>query len=319
MPYCVLFVKFTFIFLSIIMQTIFSHPNFEALSSKLAETSPNIHLWKLRFEHFADGWPNLFFEEVEEDIEHKIFTYIGDYSKKEYLFENYCVVRSLLGYYADKVRVIIPFFPVGTMERISKRWEVATSRYLADLLGHLPQGRTAKSSLHLFDLHTLEQRFFFNDFQVNAELHSLMHLIKEKISKHTTIVFPDVWAQKRFGNEFKDYPQVLFGKKRDGEERILTLLDGNPKDQESLIVDDLIQSGGTIIESAKLLRKLGASRVDAFASHGIFVRDAHIKVAQTLDTLYTTDSLPENVERAQTVENMEVLSIASSIAKILWE
>gem|GEM_PF-3088852 len=97
----------------------------------------------------------------------------------------------------------------------------------------------------------------------------------------------------------------------------MTLLDGNPKDQESLIVDDLIQSGGTIIESAKLLRKLGASRVDAFASHGIFVRDAHIKVAQTLDTLYTTDSLPENVERAQTVENMEVLSIASSIAKIL--
>ena len=60
-------------------------------------------------------------DDVKTKVEHKDVTYIGDFSRPEYLFHNYTLIRALVDYYADKVRVIVPYFPVGTMERISKK------------------------------------------------------------------------------------------------------------------------------------------------------------------------------------------------------
>jgi phosphoribosylpyrophosphate synthetase len=104
------------------MKTIITHPNFNPMGEELEARNPvSITHAKIRFESFPDGWPNLFIEDVKEKIEHKEVTYIGDFSRPEYLFPNYAIIRGILDYYADKVRVIIPYFPVGTMERISKK------------------------------------------------------------------------------------------------------------------------------------------------------------------------------------------------------
>jgi hypothetical protein len=62
---------------------------------------------------------------------------------------------------------------------------------MADILSHIPPARDSKASIHIFDIHTLEQRFFFDDFKVNAELHTAMDLIKQKLSKDSVIIFPD--------------------------------------------------------------------------------------------------------------------------------
>ena len=70
---------------------------------------------------FPDGWPNTFIHDVKETVEHQDVTYIADFSRPEYFFPNYATIRALVDYYADKVRVIMPYFPVGTMERISKK------------------------------------------------------------------------------------------------------------------------------------------------------------------------------------------------------
>ena len=84
-----------------------------------------------------------------------------------------------------------------------------------------------------------------------------------------------------------------------------------------MIVDDLIQSGSTILETARVLRVAGAKGVRAFAPHGIFPRDAHIGIAQELDALIVTDSLPMNMIRAASVSNMQVLTLTPLIEKIL--
>jgi phosphoribosylpyrophosphate synthetase len=57
--------------------------------------------------------------------------------------------------------------------------------------------------LHTFDIHALQERFFFDSQRINAELHTAMSLIKEKIPKDSVIVFPDEGAQKRFGLDFE--------------------------------------------------------------------------------------------------------------------
>ena len=91
---------------------------------------------------------------------------------------------------------------------------------------------------------------------INAELHTAMGLIKNIIPRDTVIVFPDEGAQKRFSLEFEGYETIVCSKVRDGDKRKVTIKEGNPNGKKLLIVDDLIQSGGTIRETAELLRSL---------------------------------------------------------------
>lgn len=96
----------------------------------------------------------------------------------------------------------------------------------------------------------------------------------------------------------------------------MTIKEGNPAGKKVIIIDDLIQTGGTLIETAHVLRSAGASSVRAFAPHGVFPNDSHIRLARELDELVVTDSIPTNIERAKSVANMRVLSIASLVYKI---
>jgi hypothetical protein len=57
---------------------------------------------------------------------------------------------------------------------------------------------------------------------------------------------------------------------RDGDKRIVRLKEGAPRGRHVVIVDDLVQSGGTLLECAKLLQVTGAAAVSAFATHGVF-------------------------------------------------
>ena len=64
--------------------------------------------------------------------------------------------------------------------------------------------------------------------------------------------------------------QVVCTKVRDGAKRLVRLKEGNPEGQHVVIVDDLVQSGGTLIECGKLLRENGARHVSAYVTHGVF-------------------------------------------------
>ena len=299
------------------MKTLITHPNFAYLWEEIARENKDINLAKVKFEKFKDSWPNIFIENVKDDIENQEITYIWDYSRPEFLFENYSIVRALAWYYADKIKVIVPFFPVWTMERIQTKWEVATSRYMADILSHIPSWNQ-KTSIHIFDIHSLEQRFFFDDFKVNAELHTAIDIIKQKISPQTVIVFPDEWAKKRFWKNFLDFENIYCSKQRIDDKRIITINWWDVLDKEVLIVDDLIQSWGTIIETAKKLKELWAKSVSAFATHWVFVEDSLDKLSLNLDKIYTTDTLAKNHNLKSINNNLEVLSIKKLVqSKIL--
>ena len=273
-----------------------------------------------KYKTFADGWPNLFIEDVKQKIEHTDVTYLADISKREELFQNYSLIRWITDYYADKLRVILPFFPVWTMEQISKKWEIATAKYLADILSTIPSGRTGKTSLHIFDIHNLSERFFFDSNNVNVELHTAMSLIKEKISLDTVVVFPDEWAKKRFWEEFKEYEVLHCTKKRIWNTREITLEESDINNKEVILIDDLIQSWGTLIETAKILRKKWARKISAFATHWVFPNDSHINLCKYLDELIVTNTIPENENRAENISNMQVVSIQKLVEKIItWD
>ena len=298
------------------MRTILTDNNFSYMWEEIAKEK-NMNHSHLKFKTFQDGWPNLFIDDVKKAVEHRDVTYIWDFSKTEDLFINYSAIRWIMDYYADKVRIIMPYFPVWTMERIDTKWQVATAKYFADIMSSLPWWREWKTSIHIFDIHALVERFLFDSNKVNAEMHTAMSLLKKEV-EWKVIVFPDEWAEKRFWKEFDENEKIICSKKRKGEKRKVVIKEWKPKWKDVIIIDDSVQSWWTIRETAKVLRKNWANSITSYATHWVFPNNSHINLAKSVDKLIVTDSIPANIERAKGVENMEVISIKWMVEKIIF-
>jgi ribose-phosphate pyrophosphokinase len=299
------------------MKTLFSHPNFDDLASEITGQYPEIKKWNMQFTHFADEWPNISFQNVENEIEEREVYYLADMSKPGLVFENVAIFQALTRYFAQKVHVILPFYPVGTMERVSVEWEVATAKTFARILSSTPRAQDAITTFHTFDIHDVRERFYTSD-EISFRLHSMMDELKKRISLDTIIVFPDEGAKKRFANAFWGYEVVHASKVRLWEKREITIENISLEWKKVCIVDDLIQSGGTLIQTALKLKEMWAAHISAFATHGVFVKDALENLTQHFDSVITTDTIPKNNQYLEEYGNLEILSIKQTIVdKIL--
>ena len=131
--------------------------------------------------------------------------------------------------------------------------------------------------------------------------------------------------RKRFHFQFSDYPEIVCTKVRDGDKRIVRLKEGDPKDKHIVIVDDLVQSGSTLIECQRLLASQGASHVSAYATHGVFPNESYKRFKPEGDGgaiegfkyFWISDSCPSSVKAVTNVAPFEVLSLAEPIAAAL--
>jgi phosphoribosylpyrophosphate synthetase len=181
--------------------------------------------------------------------------------------------------FVESLTILLPYFPVGTMERVDHEGVVATANTYGILLSNLP--RAGKPSrLMIYDIHTLQNRFYFHD-AVTPSLHSTIPLLIDKLKaypKIKSVAFPDEGAAKRFGHVFAaaGYSAIICGKVRRGNERIVTIHDGihDAPGNAVCIVDDLVQTGGTLAKCATALKEAGASHVYAFVAHAVFPHDS---------------------------------------------
>ena len=105
------------------------------------------------------------------------------------------------------------------------------------------------------------------------------------------VAFPDDGAEKRFGYLFKKaFPEmemVTCGKKRDSgdpSKRLVVVKEGNCEGKHVVIVDDMIQTGGTLYECGRVLKAdMGAASVSAFCTHGIFPNESWRRFATVPD------------------------------------
>ena len=298
-------------------KTVIIDEKFSHLSEKLWKEK-GIDIWKVKKDLFKDNWPNFLLEETEKYIEHKDVTYIWDFSDRKTMFDHLSILSTIVSNNADKLRIIMPFFPCGTMEKEDVRWRVITAKIFADLISSIPPGRDKKNSIHIFDIHDLWTRNYFNLDRINPELHTTMHLIKEEIEQNVQIAFPDEWAYKRFNPQFKDFEKIVCEKRRlEWDKRKIWIKEWNPKWKDILIIDDLIQTGWTVIEAVNKLRENWAKSVRVYIPHWVFPENSHKKVAQEVDELIVSDSIPTNIEKAKDTPNMKVLEMSDLIRNII--
>ncbi|CAF4893073.1 unnamed protein product, partial [Rotaria sp. Silwood2] len=157
------------------------------------------------------------------------------------------------------------------MERIQTPGEIATAYSLAQMLSSIPLTRTGPCEVVIFDIHALQNQFYFSS-NIIVRLESTVELLLDELNNRKNqnekfaMAFPDDGAHKRFAHMFEEskYPIVVCSKIREGDKRITTIKEGNPSGYHCIIIDDLVQSGGTLMECAQALLKIGATNVSAF-------------------------------------------------------
>lgn len=174
--------------------------------------------------------------------------------------------------------IVIPFLSQGTMERIDDLNVLATAQ---SVLRKLTSTLNNNVTLKLVDLHSSVEYFYPAD-KVKVESHSVMldifnrflEVKSQSEFKYTPVVicFPDEGAAKRFSPLFPNYSIAAFGKKRelDGKRIVkLSNFSGIDPIEGSICVldDDLVRTGGTLIETSKILKEMGALRVVALFAH----------------------------------------------------
>ncbi|KAJ6852603.1 ribose-phosphate pyrophosphokinase 4 [Iris pallida] len=297
----------------------------EELARKIADKSDAIHLQSISWRSFADGFPNLFINNAQ-DIRGQHVAFLASFSSPAVIFEQISVIFALPKLFIASFTLVLPFFPTGSFERMEEEGDVATAFTMARVLSMIPKSRGGPTSLVIYDIHALQERFYFGDdilpcFETGIPL-LLQRLRQLPDANNITIAFPDDGAWKRFHKQLQHFPMVVCAKVREGDKRIVRLKEGNPKGQHVVIVDDLVQSGGTLIECQKVLAAHGASKVSAYVTHGVFPNSSWERFTNTSDGspfayFWLTDSCPLTVKAIANRAPFEVLSLAGSIADAL--
>ncbi|KAI5679242.1 hypothetical protein M9H77_10192 [Catharanthus roseus] len=300
----------------------------KALAERIAAESDAIELRSISWRTFEDGFPNLFISNAH-GIRGQHVAFLGSFSSPGVIFEQLSVIYALPKLFVSSFTLVLPFFPTGTSERMEEEGDVATAFTLARILSNIPISRGGPTSLVIFDIHALQERFYFGDnilpcFESGIPM-LLNRLQRLPDSDNISIAFPDDGAWKRFHKQLQHFPTIVCAKVREGDQRIVRLKEGDPKGRHVVIVDDLVQSGGTLIECQKVLAKHGATKISAYVTHGIFPNRSWERFQHDnggnpdngMTYFWITDSCPQTVQAVKNKAPFEILSLAAAIASSL--
>ena len=247
--------------------------------------------------------------------------FLASFDVMTQLYRSQCV-HCLLQSFISSLTICLPYFPVGTNERVEEEGKVATANTYSALLSNLPAiGKPTR--LMIYDIHTLQNRFYFHS-SILASLHTCIPLLLARL-KFTNIrcaAFPDDGAAKRFQSLFRKrgFEIVVFGKVRDGDQRGFEFRMEVVK--ECHVVDDLVNRG-TLYECGLVMRNLGASSVSAFVAHGVFPGGCWRQFLENgsrgdvFDKFYVTNSIPSSTNDIPVRDKFEVLDILPLVVQDL--
>lgn len=276
----------------------------------------------LQWDSFADGWPNIFINNVKEIAGRDVILLVN-FDSPSVIFEQLAVIYSLPRYLIRSFRIILPYFPTATMERVDREGQIVTAKTLATMLSVVPLAARGPAQIFIFDIHSLQERFYFTD-QVIPRLLTAMPLLVTELkalpdSQNVSVAFPDDGAYKRFNSELGSFPTITCIKVRTGAKRIISIKEGHAEGRHVVIVDDLVQTGGTLLECAKAIRAAGAVSVSIFITHGVFPAESWKKFIDgdvQFENIWITDSIPHCLDIAKH-KPFKLLTLSQMIADSL--
>jgi ribose-phosphate pyrophosphokinase len=239
----------------------------------------------------------------------------------QWVMETLIMVDALKRGSAKRITVVLPFYPYARQDKKHRGREPISARLVADLL------KTAGANRILtVDLHTAQiQGFFDGPVDHLFAMPTLADYIEQKYSgRPITVVAPDsgrVRVAERWADRLGGSPLAFIHKTRDPStpnQVVANRVVGEVADRVSLVVDDMIDTGGTVLRAADILYESGAADVVVAATHAILSDPATERIKNSrISEVVVTNTLPLPPEKQ--LDKLTVLSIAPLLARAIRE
>lgn len=218
---------------------------------------------------------------------------------------------------ARQITAVIPYYGYARADRKTAGRESITAKLVANLIVEAGAHR-----ILAMDLHSAQIQGYF-DIPVDHVYGSpaLLEYLASKQLPDLVVVSPDVGGVARaraFAKKLNDAPLAIIDKRRQAHNvaEVLNVI-GDVEGKTAVLVDDMIDTAGTITEGARLLRRQGARAVYACATHGVFSPPAIERLSSgVFEEVIVTNTIP--VPEDKRFEGLTVLSVANVLGETIW-
>jgi len=286
-------------------------PLAEAISAKLA-----LPLVKAHIRRFAD---NEIFVEILENVrgEDVFVIQSTSFPANDHLMELLITIDALRRSSARRITAVMPYFGYARQDRRTGSRTPISAKLVANLITHAGANRVLT-----LDLHAAQIQGFFDIPLDNLYAGPVFSSdVKETLSNRSlTVVSPDTGGVVRARAIAKriDADLAIIDKRREaaGVSEVMNVI-GDVKARDCILIDDIVDSAGTLCNAAVALMDQGAKSVSAYVTHGVLSGGAVARVAASpMEKLVITDSIVAT-EAVRISPNVRPLSIASLMAEAM--
>lgn len=285
----------------------------------LAEKVANylgLDLGKLTVDRFSDGEIAI---NIDESIRGDDVFIIQSTSNptNDHLMELLIMIDALRRASAAKITAVIPYYGYARQDRKARSREPITAKLVANLITVAGADRVIA-----LDLHAVQIQGFFDipvDHLLGAPLLASWFIDRGLVGDEVVVVSPDHGGATRARKlaEFLESPIAIVDKRRPkpNVSEVMNII-GNVKGKKAIMIDDMVDTAGTIVNAAQALKDMGATEVYATATHGIFSDPAIARIEESvIKTMIVTDSiyLPEE----KRIDKIELMSVSELIGQAI--
>ncbi|GAB4589013.1 ribose-phosphate diphosphokinase [Nocardia sp. NPDC127526] len=293
-----------------------AHPELaEAVAKEL-----NVHVTPQTARDFANGETFVRFEESVRGSDAFVLQSFPA-PLNQWVMEHLIMIDALKRGSAKRITSVLPFYPYARQDKKHRGREPISARLIADLLKTAGVDR-----IITVDLHTDQIQGFFDGpvDHMHAQVQLAEHIRTNYTLENITVVSPDagrVKVAEKWANNLGDAPLAFIHKTRDPlvpNQVVANRVVGEVEGRTCILIDDMIDTGGTIAGAVKVLKEAGAGDVVIAATHGILSAPASERLAACgAKEVVVTDTLP--IDEAKKFPTLTVLSIAPLLAQTIRE
>lgn len=235
----------------------------------------------------------------------------------DYLMELLILIDACRRASARQITAVLPYYGYARADRKTAGRESITAKLVANLITEAGADRVLA-----LDLHSAQVQGFFDvplDHLHGAPI--LVDYFREKQLQDVVVVSPDIGGVARaraFAKKLNDSPLAIVDKRRPAHNQaeVMNVI-GDLQGKTAILVDDMIDTAGTITEAAKILLNEGASQVYACATHALFSPPAIERLlASGLEEVVVTNTIP--IPKEKRFPQLKVLSVANLLSEAIF-
>ncbi len=239
----------------------------------------------------------------------------------EHLMELLIMTDALKRSSSARVTAVMPYFGYARQDRKARARDPISAKLVANLLTTAGVDRILAMDLHapqiqgFFDIPVdhLEGSIIFSDM--------VLDLMKGKDKSEFMLVAPDMGSVNRIRKmaDLTDLSIAIIDKRRvkANECEVMNII-GDIKDKTAIIMDDMVDTAGTITKAANAVMEMGARKVLVFATHGILSADAVKKIQESkIEKMYLLDTVPIPSEKM--IDKIEIVGVAKLFSEAIYK